>query len=317
MRSPPPDPALVTYLAPRIGADRLAARLAREAEWERRVLGTPRRLLYVERWYSLQGWMRGLLRLAGLHARGRRNARRIALRHHRVALTGLPGVFAGYRILHLSDLHLDLAPDLPAAIARAVRGVDCDCCVLTGDFRALTFGPWQASVEGLAQVLEALAAPVYAVLGNHDSLCMVPAMEAMGVRVLLNESTCLERGGEKLVLAGVDDPHFHRAHDIDTALREVPPGAVRILLAHSPECWLEAARAGVDLYLCGHTHGGQICLPGGIPILRQAACPRALTRGPWRWGRMQGYTSPGTGSSVIDVRLNCPPEVTLHELRPA
>ncbi len=67
--------------------------------------------------------------------------------------------------------------------------------------------------------------------------------------------------------------------------------------------------------LCGHTHGGQICLPGGIPIIYDAQCPRKLASGCWTYHNLLGYTSTGTGSSIADVRLNCPPEVTLHHLR--
>ncbi|MBA1333200.1 metallophosphoesterase, partial [Candidatus Endoriftia persephone str. Guaymas] len=67
----------------------------------------------------------------------------------------------------------------------------------------------------------------------------------------------------------------------------------------------------------GHTHGGQICLPGGIPITLDAKCPRYMGSGPWDYNGMRGYTSVGTGSSIVNVRLNCPPEVTLHRLRAA
>ena len=73
------------------------------------------------------------------------------------------------------------------------------------------------------------------------------------------------------------------------------------------------------MMLCGHTHGGQICLPGGIPIRTEAASPRSFVRGSWQDGEMIGYTSAGAGTCIVDARLNCPPEVTLHQLqrRPA
>jgi predicted MPP superfamily phosphohydrolase len=89
---------------------------------------------------------------------------------------------------------------------------------------------------------------------------------------------------------------------------------VSILLSHTPEVYRQAAHAAFDLLLCGHTHGGQICLPGQVPIILDARIPRHLGRGPWQYQQMVGYTSPGAGTSVIDVRLNCPPEVTVHEL---
>jgi predicted MPP superfamily phosphohydrolase len=105
--------------------------------------------------------------------------------------------------------------------------------------------------------------------------------------------------------------NFHRAaHDI-------PAEAASILLSHTPETYRRAAHAGFDLVLCGHTHGGQICLPGGVPVLTEADSPRRLARGAWRYHDLQGYTSAGAGSCIVDVRLNCPPEVTLHRLRRA
>jgi hypothetical protein len=69
--------------------------------------------------------------------------------------------------------------------------------------------------------------------------------------------------------------------------------------------------------LCGHTHGGQVCLPGGVPILTDSGSPRAFARGAWRYRGMAGYTSVGCGSSIVDARFNCPPEVTLHRLKRA
>ena len=141
-------------------------------------------------------------------------------------------------------------------------------------------------------------------------------MEDMGVRVLLNESEALEDGGRGLFLVGVDDPHFFRADNLEKAFGGVPEQAASVLLCHSPELYRQAAHSGVGLMLCGHTHGGQICLPGGFPLFTNADCPRDLARGgPWRYGRLQGYTSVGAGSSVVDVRFNCRPEVTVHTLR--
>jgi len=67
--------------------------------------------------------------------------------------------------------------------------------------------------------------------------------------------------------------------------------------------------------LAGHTHGGQICLPGGYALTWDARCPRRLAAGPWTYGAMMGYTSVGSGSSVVNARLNCLPEITVHELR--
>jgi len=144
---------------------------------------------------------------------------------------------------------------------------------------------------------------------------MVPGLEAIGIHLLMNEHTVLQRNGAEIHLAGIDDPHYYRADNLEKAVEEIPEQAVTILLSHSPEIYRNAAYAKCDLMLCGHTHGGQICLPGSIPLMRNADAPYALCAGPWRYVGLQGYTSRGSGVSVVDVRLNCPPEVTLHELR--
>ena len=94
---------------------------------------------------------------------------------------------------------------------------------------------------------------IYAVLGNNDSLAMVSALEALGIRVLLNECALIERGPASLYLAGVDDAHFYRADNIEKAAADIPGGCVSILLSHTPEIFRQAAHAGFDLMLSGHT----------------------------------------------------------------
>ncbi len=310
------EDALLSILRQRIGAAHLNQRLGMEADFERRILGgLGRNFFHIENWYSVHGLIRHVLRLCGLHGRGRRNARDIRVTRNEIVVPRLPKVFDGFTLLHLSDLHLDMSPDMPAALAAAVDGLSYDVCVLTGDFRARTFGPWKPALEAMARVIPLLSGPLYGVLGNHDTVRMLPGLEAMGVRLLMNETVKLERQGAAIYLAGIDDPHYYRADNLEKAVEAIPPEAVTILLAHSPEIYRNAAYAGCDLLLCGHTHGGQICLPGGIPLLRNADAPYRLCAGRWRYGRMQGYTSRGCGVSVVDVRLNCPPEVTLHTLR--
>jgi uncharacterized protein len=132
--------------------------------------------------------------------------------------------------------------------------------------------------------------------------------------MLLNECEVIERGEQRLRLAGVDDPHFYRVDNIEKAAAEIPEDDFSILLSHTPEIYRQAAHAGFDLMLAGHTHGGQICLPGSIPITLDSSLPRAYGSGAWMYHGMAGYTSVGAGSSVVAVRLNCLPEITIHEL---
>ena len=149
-------------------------------------------------------------------------------------------------------------------------------------------------------------------LGNHDTIQMVPALEDMGIRMLLNEFEVIASGNERIYLAGIDDAHFFRVDNIEKAAADIPTDAFSILLSHTPEIYRQAAHAGFDLLLAGHTHGGQICLPGGIPITLESQLPRMMGAGAWMHHGMMGYTSVGAGSSVVAVRLNCLPEITLH-----
>src|SRR5664279_487672 len=141
------------------------------------------------------------------------------------------------------------------------------------------------------------------------------AMETMGIQMLLNECEVIARGDQRIYLAAIDDAHFFRVDNIEKAASQIPKDEFSILLSHTPEIYRQAAHADFNLMLCGHTHGGQLCLPGSIPIKLEAVLPRRMGAGAWRYHNMSGYTSVGAGSSVIPVRLNCTPEITLHCLR--
>jgi len=190
-----------------------------------------------------------------------------------------------------------------------------DICVLTGDYRGKTYGPFQKSLKGINKLRAKLKGPLYGVLGNHDSIHMTPSLEKMGIRMLFNECEIISRGDSHIYLAGVDDAHFYRADNIQKAATRIPSGTFSILLSHTPEIYDRAAKADFDLMLSGHTHGGQLCLPGGVPIKLEARLPRKMGAGLWHHLGMSGYTSVGVGTSLLPVRLNCPPEITLHTLR--
>jgi hypothetical protein len=301
-------------LQARIGRVHLRQRLGLEGDHDAHVLRRGTHFFHLENWYSVHTLLRVALTLVGLHRRGRRNVLRIQLRRNAVGLADLPAAFDGYTLLHLSDLHLDLSEEYLVHLIDCVRRLDYDVCVLTGDFRFRTVGPYAPALAALRRLRPHLHQPTYAVLGNHDTIRMVPQMEALDIRVLMNESVCIERKGAAIYLAGIDDAHYFRTHNFHRAAHDIPNDACAILLSHTPEPYRHAAHAGFSFMLCGHTHGGQICLPGGIPIITDSDAPRAYAKGPWRFRALTGYTSVGCGSSIIDVRLNCLPEVTLHRL---
>jgi predicted MPP superfamily phosphohydrolase len=297
-------------LAARLGSLYLRRRLAREAETSVRRRDRPKGVPRFVR----PSLIRTVLCMAGLYRRGLDNAAEIALHHNPVALAALPPRFDGFTILHLSDLHIDTSA---AAIERTIpllAGLDYDLCVLTGDYRGRTYGPWAATMAGIARLRRQLHDPIYAVLGNHDTIRMLPEFEALGIRMLVNETVTFTRGEQRIYLAGIDDAFKYRLHDIVVAAALIPSGGFSILLSHTPEVYEPAQAAGFALMLCGHTHGGQICLPGAVPIMRGGVSARRLVAGPWRYRGMAGYTSTGLGSSLVPVRFNCPPEIVLHHL---
>jgi uncharacterized protein len=302
-------------LEKRLGPLHVQQRLGIERDHEAQVFGHGLLIFNLENASPVPAIIVAALKLSGLYWRARRNAERVTVRRNVMRFAALPSSFDGFTILHISDMHVDMSEAAMHHVCELVGGMPYDLCVLTGDYRAKTFGPFDAALEGVARVRAHLTPPIYGVLGNHDTIQMVPAMEAMGIRVLLNECEVIARGGQRLYLAGIDDAHFYRVDNIEKAASPIPKDAFSILLSHTPEVYRQAAHAGFDLMLCGHTHGGQLCLPGSIPIKLEAVLPRRMGAGLWRHHDMRGYTSVGAGSSVVPARLNCPPEITLHCLR--
>lgn len=304
-------------LEKRLSRAHLHQRLGIEREHEQQVFGQGRSLFHIENWYSIHAVIRGVLKLTLMHDRGRRNALELSVTRNEFRIPDLPRAFDGLTIAQISDLHLDMNADIPRVLKETLMQVDYDLCVITGDFRAKTFGPYDKALEAMRGVRGCIEGDVFGILGNHDSIEMVPALEGMGIRMLMNESVALERDGQRIHIAGIDDPHYYKADNIHQAAGDIPVDEVSLLLAHSPEAYKIAAHVGFDAFLCGHTHGGQICLPGGVALMKNAKCPRRYCNGAWSYHGMQGYTSRGSGVSVVDVRFNCPPELTLHTLRRA
>ena len=309
------DEDILRKLEIRLGPLHARQRLGIERDHEAQVFGQGLTFFHLENSSWAEWIIRNVLKATGLYWRARQNAERILVKRNDMRFKSLPPLFEGFTILHISDLHVDMNEVAMNRLIELVGSMQYDVCVLTGDYRGRTFGPFQPALDGVARVGTHLKQPIYAVLGNHDTIQMVPGLEAMGIRVLLNECEPIVRKDQRIYLAGIDDAHFFRVDNIEKAALTIPRGEFSILLSHTPEVYRQAAHANFDLMLSGHTHGGQICLPGSIPIKLEAVLPRRMGAGPWQYRDMTGYTSVGAGSSVVPVRLNCPPEITLHHLR--
>jgi predicted MPP superfamily phosphohydrolase/glycosyltransferase involved in cell wall biosynthesis len=253
---------------------------------------------------------------AAYAAIGRRRVRTVDLD---VACEGLPPAFEGYRIAQLSDFHIGNQTPLRwlESWVERVNAADVDLVALTGDY--LTYGTrW---LDDVAAVLGRLRARggVFACLGNHDYFgdaeAVARALGRSGIRVLRNDGVRVRRGGETIFLAGLDD-RSSRRDDLARALRLRPAGAPVVLLAHDPASFPEAAAANVALVLSGHTHGGQVALPGR-PGWNLSALRYEYSSGLYRRGTSALYVTRGLGTDWLPVRLGAPAEIAVIRLRPA
>jgi len=257
-----------------------------------------------------------LLKAGRLYEAGVRRALDLRCVQLDLSFSDLPPEFDGYRLLHLTDLHLDGLPQLAEIIADLARRHPVDLCVWTGDYRWRVHGPYEQVLPGMETIARAVSAGDghYATLGNHDPIAMVEPLERLGLRILANETATLRRGHAAIHITGLDDVHYFYTDGAAAAFANTPAG-FRIALVHSPEAVHLAEQAGYSLYLCGHTHGGQVCLPGGMPILTNSVFHWRHAKGRWRRGKMLGYTSNGAGTSGLPVRFFSRGEVTLLTLR--
>ncbi|HES58471.1 MAG TPA: metallophosphoesterase, partial [Firmicutes bacterium] len=235
-----------------------------------------------------------------------------------IALTDLPAAFDGLKVLQLTDLHRGTWVSERYLALAAGRGqlFAPDLIVLTGDYVSNS-----RYSESAAASLAKLSAPlgVYAVLGNHDHWAkdtprIVDALEHAGITMLTNAAVPLLRDGERLWLAGIDDI-WAGEPDLDAALAAVPEGEPAILLCHEPDYAPEAAGRGVILQVSGHSHGGQVRLPGLKPVL-----PRYGRTYPIGLMQVEGtdshvYVSGGLGVVFPPIRFRVPPEVSVLTLR--
>lgn len=235
-----------------------------------------------------------------------------------IALNRLPGAFEGLTIAMLNDLHLGpyVSPQHVLNAVALANQAKPDLIVLVGD---MVNSSWHY-IEPCAELVSKLDAPlgVFAVMGNHDYWVgfmelTLRAWKRAGVTLLRNESAPITRGRSTLHLVGIDDWWLQRA-DLKGALDRVPRNGCKIALMHEPDFADYAAEAEIDLQLSGHSHGGQVRLPGLGPLI----LPKYGQKYPMGLARVgdftQVYTSRGVGVLPPAVRFNCPPEVTLVRL---
>ncbi len=240
----------------------------------------------------------------------------LSVEHQPIYLHRLPKALDGFRIVHLSDFHhspFTSREQIERAVEAANR-LKPDIIALTGDYISHD----RQFAAPCAELLGNLRARygIYAVLGNHDhwtdAALITDLFRAEGIRMLVNEGMRFEHLGEAFWLAGVDDTMVG-LEDLPLALAGAREEEMKLLLAHNPIILRRAARAGVDLVLSGHTHGGQVTLRSERGVSGKTR--RRLLRGLGHQGKTQIYVTRGIGTVVLPIRYGCPPEISLLELR--
>jgi uncharacterized protein len=242
----------------------------------------------------------------------------VQLNTYTIPVPRLPPAFEGFTIVQLSDLHLGLltSAEFLADVLKRAGEVPTDIILNTGDYVHLR--KTRAEIDEIWPMLMGLRAPqgVYSILGNHDHWAdtqrSLEWLERSGQN-LRRRAQLFERGGQRLWLAGAGD--LRNDHQpIDSLLREIPPEDCRIVAAHNPDSADTAFTAPVDLWICGHTHGGQVVLPFlGPPVL--VVRNRNYTSGLKSSRKGQAvFISRGIGWGTLPIRLNCYPEIAVLKL---
>ncbi len=245
-----------------------------------------------------------------------------------IAIPRLPAAFAGLKIVQISDFHFEAYTEaiFLEAVVRKANALAPDLVVLNGDFVSSNPLPRRFNIQlgyHCAEILSRIECPLrYAVMGNHDTLVGAPAitdaLATHNIPLLANSSVPLEREGQRLWLAGIQDALEQRP-DLSAALpaarnRQQEP---LILLAHEPDYADYAVGHSIDLVLSGHTHGGQI-RPPFMPPLLLPDLGRKYIHGLFRLADgMQLYVNRGIGAVTLPFRFRCPPEITVITLQPA
>lgn len=277
------------------------------------------RLFHFERFEFLFSLAIPLLKLSGIYQKGLANAQNIRMHQIHLKLKRLPSAFDGYRILFLADLHADSNEPVIRRLKKNLQNLPFDLVLLGGDYRFRIKGIMKKALSIVLELLDNLHPKdcILGVLGNHDPWKSIEAMEAMGIRMLVNEAFSIERNGQSLWILGLDDAHFFESDDFERANQTVPQDAFRLVLCHSNDALMHIPPNQCDLFLSGHTHGGQIRFPVIGPLIIHSRFPRFMAQNYWQYKGIQGITTTGVGTSGLPIRFNCPGEFVVLELHKA
>lgn len=249
----------------------------------------------------------------------------IVVERRTVPIRRLPAPFHGLQIAQISDFHHhSYAEDsFLQRVVEQVNALKPTVIALTGDYITAggnRYGPWRKALPVCAKILSGLRAPLrLCTMGNHDCIelpTVARALRGAGLTLLYNQHVAVEVRGERMWIAGIADAYFDTP-DLRRAVPRETGRAPVVLLGHEPDyADVVAGHGGVDLMLAGHSHGGQVRLPGLTPAFLPVMA-RKYIRGAYQVGQTQLYVNRGIGAVHLPVRFRCPPEITLFTLQPA
>lgn len=249
----------------------------------------------------------------------------LAVEHQTIRLRNLPAPFHGMRICQISDFHhRGYAEDYYLQhVVETVNSLQPTIVALTGDFitaHGNPFGPWRKAMPVCAEILSGLKAPLrLCSAGNHDCIDLpfvVNSLRERRLSVLYNQHIAVDLHGERLWIAGIADAYFDFP-DLRRAIPSAKEDEPVLLLGHEPD-FADVVKlyGGVDLMLAGHSHGGQVRLPG-VTAAFLPVMGRRYVHGLFQLKDMQLYVNRGIGAVHLPIRFRCPPEVTLFTLQSA
>ena len=239
----------------------------------------------------------------------------------------MPAHTVPIRVLHITDVHIERLTKRETAVWQWAKKIEPDLIVITGDYVNLSYNCDPQTHAHVRQFLSQLSAPygIYATLGSPPvdlREMVVPIFDGLPIHLMRHDWQTVNLGeGRHLTIVGMDCTHDLTVDAARLAhlMTNVPQDAPQIFLYHSPELMPQVAQHGFDLYVCGHTHGGQVRLPVLGPILTSSQLGRRYVMGLYQDGRTHLYVSRGVGLEGLSaprVRLLAPPEMTLITIHP-
>jgi uncharacterized protein len=235
----------------------------------------------------------------------------------RLPIPNLPADFINFKLVHLGDTHFDANwNDAWDRLIATMNEFRVDAIAFTGDWVEDKFD-FRRGLHCVRRFVEQTKSRlgIFSVLGNHDGDLLAPHLHDLGVHLLVGDHRRIAGASGAIEFVGL--PGVSRDDLSDALIDSIPDrpaDTVRVVLSHFPDAVRRARRLAPHLFLAGHTHGGQVCLPGGRPMITHDGLPRSMSSGLHEFEGFWFHVTRGLGTSAKAIRVCCPPQCTLFEL---